>query len=210
MKHSLSLPTKFLAFAFAALLLTHAAIAQEAIDLEEAQKIALKLVSAATASADQPFNVEADPDKPVGFKGADAGLIIVPDKRLTAEAMANAGKTLTPVAQLWTYKITLSSGGQSVDSGKTRTITVGDGDKSRDVQLFLVGVTKNEQGALELVVFGKGNEPVLRAPVTQLHAAKQNLPIEATGRKTTDTTATLTVDLFGQYTADIAVAKAND
>ena len=210
MKHPLARITTAFATIFATWSLTHCAFAQDAIPFDEAQRIAQKLASTPSASSDQPFTVEADADKPVGLKGGDAGVIILPDKRLTVETFAHATKTITPVAQLWSYKVNLTSNGKSVESGKLRVITVSDGDKSRDVQLFLIGVAKNEQGALELVVFGKGSDPILRAPLAKLHETKQDFPIEVSGRKTGDDSAALTLDLVGGYTADLAVVKAGD
>jgi hypothetical protein len=78
------------------------------------------------------------------------------------------------------------------------------------VQLFLIGVAKNEQGATELVIYGKGGEPILRAPVSKLHEVKQDLPIQVSGRQTGDASATLTLDLVGQFSADVGVVKAEE
>ncbi len=180
---------------FAGLSLALSAMAQEAIPLEEAQKIAQKLAATPTASSDQPFTVEVNADQPVALRGGDAGLIVLPDKHLTADSFTNAGKAITPVAQLWTYRVTLANGGKSVESGKVRIVTVNDGDKSRDVQLFLIGVAKNEQGVAELVVFGKGSEPVLHVPLTKGSAGPQDFPIALSGRQTGDDSATLTLNL---------------
>jgi len=205
-----SLPIRSLAIAFAALLLVHGARAQETIALDEAQKIAQKLGDVPSTFSDQAFAIDVDRDKPVGLKGGEAGLIVLPDKRLTTDTLTNAGKTVTPVAQLWTYKVTLATSGTAVEKTKLRIITVGDGDKTRDVQLFLVGVVKTEQGGPELVIFGKGGDPVLHVPLSKLHEIKQDLPIQLSGRQTGDASATLTLDLMGQFSADVAVVKAED
>jgi hypothetical protein len=210
MNQSLALLTKSLAFVFASLCMGRGAMAQETVALDEAQKIAQKLVAVSIASSDQPFVVEVDADKPVGIKGDDAGLIILPDKRLSADSLANVGKTFTPVAQLWTYKVNLANNGISVANSKLRTLAMVDGGKTRDVQLFLVGVAKNEQGAIELVIFGKGSDPVLRATLTKSGGGTQNLPIEISGRKTGEGAATLTLNLPGQYTAELAAVKVSD
>ncbi|MDR3405254.1 MAG: hypothetical protein P4L99_22355 [Chthoniobacter sp.] len=210
MKHSLTLPAKTFALLFAAFALAHGALAQETIDPEEAQKIAQKLAAVSTATSDQPFNVDPDAGKPVGIKGGDAGLIIMPDKQFSADSLANAGKTITAVAQLWTYRINLADKGTTLDKAKLRTITVGDGDKARDVQLYLVGVAKNEQGATELLIYGKGGEPILHAPLTKHFAAKKEVAIDISGRKTSDESATLALDFFGEYATELAVVRMND
>jgi len=208
MKHPLTLTSKSLAFLLAAFALAHSARAQEMIDPEEAQKIAQKLAAVSTASSDQPFNVDPDAGKPVGIKGGDAGLIIMLDKKLSADSLANAGKTATPVAQLWMHKISLANSGSAVGKDKLRTFTVGDGDKARDVQLFLVGVVKNEQGATEIVIYGKGAEPIVRAPLAKHFAAKKEVAVDVSARKTGDDAAALGLDFFGEYAAELAVVKA--
>jgi hypothetical protein len=78
------------------------------------------------------------------------------------------------------------------------------------VQLFLLGVTKTEQGATELVVYAKGGEAVLHAPLNKHFAAKKEVAIDLSGRKTGEESAALTVDFFGEYAADLAVVKLND
>jgi hypothetical protein len=210
MKHPLILPAKTLAFLLAAFAFAHGARAQEVIALDEAQKIAQKLAEVPTGAADQPFTVDVDRDNPVGMKGGDAGLILLPDKHFNADSLANAGKTITPVAQMWTYRINLADKGTTLDKARLRTITVGDGDKTRDVQLFLVGVAKSEQGATELVIYGKGGEPVLRVPLTKHFAAKKEVAIDLSGRKTSDESATLALDFFGEYATELAVVRMND
>ena len=207
---SFSLPTQALAFIFASLLLAGGLRAQETIALDEAQKIAQKLADVPSTFSDQAFTIDVDRDKPAGLKGGEAGLVVLPAKGLAADTIKNAGKDVVPVAQLWTYKVTLANSGTPVDKAKLRTITVGEGDKTRTVQLFLIGVAKSEQGATELVVFGKGGDPVLRVPVTSLHEIKQDLPIQLSGRQTGDASAMLTMDLVGLFSADVAVVKAEE
>ncbi|HSI13476.1 MAG TPA: hypothetical protein VK961_15640 [Chthoniobacter sp.] len=210
MKLPFALPNQFLALALAIVSFARVAAAQEIIDSEEAQKIAQKLATVSTASSDQPFTIDIDVQKPVGLKGGEAGLIILPDKHFSAETLASASKTVTPVGQLWMYKVNLASNGLGVDKGKLRTFTVGEGDKSRDVQLFLLGVAKTEQGATELVVYAKGGEVVLHAPLNKHFAAKKEVAIDLSGRKTGEESAALTVDFFGEYAADLTVVKLND
>jgi hypothetical protein len=89
-------------------------------------------------------------------------------------------------------------------------VTISEGDQHKDVLFFLIGVVKKEQGATELVVFGKGSEPVLHVPLTKGSAGAQDFPIALSGRQTGDDSATLTLNLPGQFTADLGVVKAGD
>ncbi len=183
--------------------------AQEAIPLEEAQKAARKLIATIGTASDLPFTMEADVERPAGLKGGEAGVIVLPDKSLNAAAVAAAGKTFVPVGQLWSLKVTLASGGRGFSSDKLRLVSVGDGERTREVQFFLLGVVKNEQGALELAVFGKGAEPLYRVALQKAGSGSQNLPLELTGTKTGEESARLTLSVLGQYTADLDLVKAD-
>jgi hypothetical protein len=210
MKHPIGLRPRIVLLVCTGLSMALGAMAQEAVPLEEAQKIAQKLAATPTASGDQPFTVEVNAEQPVALRGGDAGLIILPDKHLTADSFANAGKAVTPVAQLWTYRVTLANGGKSLENSQVRVVTIGEGDQRKDTQFFLIGVVKNEQGVAELVIFGKGREPVLHVPLTKSSAGSQDFPIALSGRQTGDDSATLTLNLPGQFTADLGVVKAAD
>jgi hypothetical protein len=210
MKHFLPLHSQIVALASIILFSTSGLRAQEAMALDEAQKIAQKLASVSADAGDQPFTIDADREKPVALKGGDAGMIILPDKKLSTDVFTHAGKTVTPVAQLWTYKLNLANHGAPVEKAKLRTLTYAEGDKSRDLQLFLIGISKDDQGGLEFVIYGKGSDPVLRTPVTKVHAAKQDLPVALSGRQTGANAATITIDLFGEYTTEMGVVKIDD
>jgi hypothetical protein len=210
MKISFSLRMKSLALLFGLAAFTHAVRAQEVIAYEEALKIADKLSAVPTEASDQPFTIDVDRTKPVGLKGGDAGLVILPDKHLNADLLANLGKEIAPVAQVWTYRVNLANNGIAVENAKLRTITVGEGDKTKDIQLFLVGVTKTEQAGAELVVYGKGKEPVFRTPLTKGTGSTQGFPIEISGRQTGEGTAALTLTLAGQLTAELGAVKVGD
>ena len=79
----------------AILLIATCAVAAEIQQMpaEQVAKIA-RLVGAALGSpSDVPFAVDADADKSAGIKGGgDTGLVAIPDRKLTAEAVANAGR----------------------------------------------------------------------------------------------------------------------
>jgi len=179
--------------------------AQEAIPLEEAQKAARMLVSAVGTPRDLPFAVEADIERPAGLKGGEAGVLVLPDRKLTAETVASAGQTFVPVGQLWSLKATLAADGRGFAGDRLRLVTVGDGERVRQVQFFLLGVVKNQQGALELGVFGQGAEPLCRVALQKAGAGRQDFPLELTGAKTGEQSARLTLRVLGQYTADLDV-----
>lgn len=184
------------------------ASAQESIPLPEAQKAARKLVSAAGASNALPLAVDADVEHPAGLKGGEAGVMVLPDKSLTTAVITSAGEKFAPVGQLWSLKATVTAGSGGFASDKLRVVNINDGERTRRVQFFLLGVARNAQGELELGVFGQGAEPLYRVALQKQQLIKQDFPIELTGHKTGDASARLNVRIFGEYTADIDLIAA--
>ena len=135
MKNSPCNSPRFWLVATAFIALAHPLRAQEAIELAEAQKAASKLAASTTAITDAPFTVEVDREKPQGIKAKDGGLIVLPDRKLSAELLAAANSAITPVGQLWTLKLVLMEKENAVPAAKLRRITVVDDEKEREVQL---------------------------------------------------------------------------
>ncbi len=183
--------------------------AQEPIPAEEAQRIAHKLNDIVGNPSDAPFTADVDPDKPNGFKVGGAGLMVLPDRKLTADALEHAGKDAIAVGQLCALDATVATNGRPVASDKLRLVKVGDGEKSRDVQLYFLGAAKNDSGELHLVIFAKDKaQPVLRVPLKKSASVSQSSPIELDGRKQDDNTGILTLRILGEYTAEVPLMKA--
>jgi hypothetical protein len=190
--------------------LTCRADGPEPFQPEEAQRIAHKLNDAIGNPSDAPFTTEVDPDKPQGFKAGGAGVMVLPDRKLTADALEHAGKTITPIGQLWTLDISVAPSGRPIANSQVRLVRVGDGDKSREVQLYYLGAAKNDAGALQLVIFAKDkSQPVHRIDLTKTTGTSQSAPIELDGRKQDEKTGILTLRLLGEYSAEVLMTKAD-
>jgi hypothetical protein len=187
------------------------ALAQTLATLEEAQgaaRILLQFTTVTTAVTGAPISIDADFDHPQLLKGeGDAGVLIIPHKTLTSDVLANAaeGKP-TPIAQLWINKATLVRDGKPTSDDRTRRATVSLGEKTFDLQVYLLGISKTATGTLELLLFGRDSAPLLRIPLEKIATAQQ-MPAELSGQKTGETSATLTVSLLGQYKADVPLTK---
>jgi hypothetical protein len=195
--------------AFALILMSFTArviFAQEAVPLEDAQKAARKVTEIAVS--DPPFKMEVDVDQSSAIKADKGGLLIVPDKQLTAEKLATSGAAIVPIGQLWSLRVSLAANGKAIGPDKLRKVSVTDGDKQRELELYFLGAGKNERGELELIVFGKEKESVLRVPLAKTDGASaQRLPISLTGRKDNEDSGTLTLHLVDKYTADLPVVR---
>ena len=189
-------------------LLTVVSLAQEIVPLDEAQRGARKVTDTLGTPSDAPFATEVDVTKPQAVKAGKVGLLVIPDKKLTLETLGGTGEAITPIGQLWTLNVSLGKNGEPAPNDKIRFLSVSDGDRDLQVQLYFVGAAKNPSGQLDLVIFAKGKEPFLRVPLTKTSTAStQELPIELSGRKDDDHTGTLSLKLLGQYAADLTVKR---
>jgi len=189
-------------------LLTAVSFAQEVVPLEQAQRSARKVTDVLGTPADVPFATEVDVTKPQAIKAGKAGLLVIPDKKLTLETLGGAGESITPIGQLWMLNISLGKNGEPAPNDKIRFLNVADGDRNLQVQLYFVGAEKNASGQLDLVIFAKDKEPFVRVPLNKADAAAaQELPIEISGRKDDDKTGTLSLRVLGQYVADLTVKR---
>src|SRR5206468_3946052 len=85
----------------ALLLLAGPAPAQERIPDEEARNIARELIEAAK-KVKAPVAPQVDADKPYGKHKDEYGAMVLPDKNLSAERLAKAGKDeIVPIGQFW-------------------------------------------------------------------------------------------------------------
>jgi hypothetical protein len=198
----------FRSLALASLLTATCFAEPEPMPAEEAQRIAHKLNDAIGHPADAPLAADVDPDKPQGLKAGGVGLMVLPDRKLAADALASAGKEVTPLGQLWTLSASVAADGRPLASDRLRLVRIADGDKSVEVQLYYLGAAKNEAGELQLVVFAKDkSQPVLRVPLQKATGASQSSPIEITGRKQDENTGILTLRIVGEYSAEVALMK---
>ena len=176
---------------------TSTLLAVDSIEIEEARKAARKLSASAAGITDAPFAVDPDLEKPQGIKAEGRGVIVLPDRNLSAELLAAANSAITPLGQLWTLKLAVAKDGKATAGEKLRHITISDGENSREVSLYFLGATKPAGGELELVVYAKDQEPILRVPINKRVSAKQEFPIEVSGTKNDDKSGTRNKDEVG-------------
>lgn len=194
-------------------LVTSLAVAQEIQQMpaEMVAKIARKAIDQFGSPGDAPFAVDADAGKAAGIKaGGDTGLLAIPDRKLTVEAVAGAGKAVTGAAQLWMRNVVPAVNNAAADPAKLRTVTFRDGDNEAKVEAYFVGIAKTDGGALELSLFAKDKEPLVKVPLVKTDAAANAVPIALDGHKEGENTGVLVVTIFGSYKADITVTKPRE
>jgi len=179
--------------------------AQEKVTREEALGYA-KAASADTKQlAGTPIPTDVDTQQPVAIREGEYGSMVLPQKRLKAEAIAEASETPLPVGQLWLHNLTPMKDDRAISEEKLRIATVElEGSETRVPQCTLA-IRRNGDGKLELLVYGKAKEPLLETPLKGIDA-KQNLPLDMSAQRGDDS-GRITLKILGKYEASIQVTE---
>jgi hypothetical protein len=197
---------KKLLAAFVLGLFVNAASAQERVPQDQAVPIAKLLAETAAKIADAQIKIELDTAYPFGLKADEVGAMVIPVKNLSEETFTKAGKDVSPVAQLWFKKLTTVVDNKTVPNDKLRLLKVSHNGEDFELPLFLLGVRKKADGALEMVVYAKDKQPLVVLPVEKAEANLE-LPIELEGKKTGEDTGELTLKLAGKYRVKLPLTK---
>lgn len=174
---------------------------------EDARRYAkLCVEQTGSKSSNAQIKTDVDPEKAYAVQGEGGGAMAIPDKALTAEKLAKAGKDVVPVGQLWLRKWTLVIDGTPVPAKTLKIAKIDIDEKKRPMPLFLLGVRKSGEKGMELLVYAKGNEPLLVMPLKSIdYIPETPLELEWTrGEKQIDP---LTMKILGKYQAEFAITR---
>ena len=180
--------------------------AQEQLPREQA----LKYAYAASVNLEQlqgtPIATDVDVKRPIVLVDGEYGGMFLPEAKLTAEGIAKTSDKVAPIGQLWLHKLTPMVENQGIGSDKLRMAKVTDenGTEMRVPQCTL-GVRRNAAGTLEVLLYGKGPEPLVTAPVSAASdkaGQEINLAVERdySGGE-------LTITLFGKFKTKLSFTE---
>lgn len=183
----------------------------QAIPPEELAKATQLLAEASAQINDLALKLELAPDQAAGFKAGDVGALLIPDKRFKAERGGKADRKKTkgevmPVGQLWTLKLSPKEKEAVLPNDKLRLVKVNAKDKELELALFTLGIEKAAKQEFQLVVYGKGSQPVLRVPLT-VEKNKGAAPVIMSARKTGEEAGVIELKLLGHFKAEIPMGK---
>ena len=179
--------------------------AQEVVPKEEALKASIALWYASGDLSELALKVDPDIKYPYGRAKNDLGMIVVPETKV-AEVVAKAGEKPLPLGQLWMKGLVPEADGKAVAAGDLKKIEVTVKEESASVILCTLGVRKTEKKGLELVVYGKGKEPIITVPFKTVKGGSLEFPIEldivpGSGN------AEVVLKVLGQHEASFTVGK---
>ena len=179
--------------------------AQEKLSREEALTYARAVSADAQQLNGTPIATDVDAEQPVALRDENYGGMVLPQKNLKPGTIAQAGGTAVPIGQLWLHKLTPMRHGEAVSQDNLRMVTVRAEGEEATVPQCALAVRRNAGGALELLVFGKGKEPLLTAELKPLDAT-QSLPIDLEAERDGDS-GKLTLKILGKYQATLLVTE---
>jgi hypothetical protein len=182
-----------------------AAQAQERLPREEALKYACYASLDLKAMLGTPIPTDPDIKRPVAVKHENHGLMVLPEVKLSAQTFGTASEAVKPVGQLWLVNLAPMRDGQVVSSDTLRMVHVRAGDQEADASCYALGVSKKADGPLELLVYGKEKDPLLRVPLKSISAQQEN-PIEMSG-EAKENSGVVTLKFVGKYEASINVTE---
>jgi hypothetical protein len=177
--------------------------AQEQLPRQEALKYAFIVSADLPAMLKTPIPTDPDVKRPIALRDGDYGGMVLPESKLSAEVFSKAGKDVAPVGQLWLLKLVPVSDGQPVPASKLRLVEASSDEGKATVPCCALGVRKDASGVLELLVFGKDKEPVVRAPMRTI-SRQQDDPIEMSAERKDDG-GHVTLRFLGKYEATFMV-----
>jgi hypothetical protein len=180
--------------------------AQEQLPREEALKYAYAVSVNLEQLQGTPIATDVDLKRPTVLKDGEYGGMFLPEAKLTAEGIAKTSDKVAPIGQLWLHKLTpmLDNQGISAERLRMAKVTDQDGIEVRVPQCTL-GMRRNATGALELLLYGKGTEPLVTAPVSAAgDKTEQGISLEV---ERDYSGGELTITLFGKYKAKLSFTE---
>lgn len=199
-------PMKRLIATFALAFAAFAATAQELIPQEDLEKGVPRALARVADFDNLPLKTDVDGAKAFGMKAKQYAAVVIPEKGLTKESLAKAGKEVVPVGQLWLVKLSPVVKDATTTNDKLCMVTISVKDEDLRLCLLLLGARKSGETGLELVIYAKAKEPLLTLPLKKSDT-KQALPLEIGVREGTSSLGLVDINILSEYQAALSVGE---
>lgn len=180
--------------------------AQEQLSRKEALKYTFAICADLKNLQSTGITTDVDVKRPTGVKAGGAGAMVLPEAKLSAEAIAKAGDQVVPVGQLWLYRLTPMRDGKGVPSDLLHLVNVeSEQQQSATVVQCALGVKAGADG-LELNLYGKGKAPLLTVPLKRTESQSPSSPIAISAERIGDS-GKLTLNILGKYEAAVMATE---
>lgn len=184
------------------------AMSQERLPRAEALKYACYLCLDLKQMLDTPIPTDPDVKRPVAIRGGNRGGLLLPEAKLSAEVFTKATGSVLPLAQLWLVNVAPMKEGQVVSADKLKKVEVKAESNEATAYCCALGVQKNSAGAFELLVYGKGKEPLVHTALKSFSGSTDSeAPCDMTA-EVQDNGALVTLKILGKYQASFMLGEA--
>lgn len=200
--------TRHLAFSltFAALFaVSFSAAAQQRLSSSEAQYYARLVHPTPPRTETSALSIQPDLEKAVALREDIYGGMLIPDKRLSKETLAQAAKGTVGIGELWFRNLAPMKNGWVVSKSDLNVVDVATDEGKERVPCCALGLRNGDNGKLELLVFGKGKEPLLALPLEKA-AGDASVALDMSAEAGYDQ-GWVILKVFGQYQARFSVTE---
>jgi hypothetical protein len=178
------------------------------IDDEKAKEAAKALVDA-IAKLELPVKPSVDGTSGTGLHAGKVGVFVVPDTRLTADALKKHEKGVLPLGILFmTDAVTLVSADKPVAAKDHLTTEVTIGDNTVTVNVVALAAARVAD-RLVLLAYAKGKKPVVVAELNEAEDKTDHV-LDVEARKQEEKRAGLTINVLGKYKAALRLAAKEE
>lgn len=174
------------------------------LDPDKAKQIAKPLVEA-TAKLELPFKLTLDGERGTGLQARKVVVLVVPDAKLSADALDKLDKEVLPVGVLYTTKdISLVATELTVPAEQVRTVEISVGNNTASITVLPLAVAR-VAGRLVLLVYTKDKKPTVVTELTESEN-KSDWPLDLDAHPVGNNRAALLLNVLGRYRAALQVA----
>lgn len=173
------------------------------LEPEKVKKYATKLTEAAGKLTDLPFKLTADLDKATALAKDKHAALVVPDAKLSLEAIKKIDTQTLPIGVLYAHKLTPVSVEVAIPLDKHRTVEIEEGDVKATISVMPLAIAK-VAGRLVLLAYTSEKTPTLVAPLIEQDDAK-DFPLDLEALPAGNNRAVILVHVLGKYRAAIPV-----
>jgi hypothetical protein len=181
-------------------------VAQERVPREEALKAAALISADPKQMQGTPIPSNVDLKQPVAMRDGEFAGMVLPEAKLSLDAFTQAGDKIVPVGQLWLLRLAPVVDGAAVPKEKLRLATIEHDGETHTLPQCTLGARKTSSGGLELLIFGKSKEPLLKVALKTIDA-KQDMPLDMDADRGSES-AEVTLKILGKYEAKFKVTQA--
>jgi hypothetical protein len=153
-----------------------------------------------------PIPTDVDIKQPVALKDGEYGVMVLPECKLQADQIREAGEVPVPIGQIWFRNLAPMKSGEAVARSDLKTVEIRPRNQEAiDLIQCALAVKSTGEGRLGLLVYGKGKTPVVEVPLKKVENTQDD-PIDLAAEKGEES-GKITLQILGRYEGVITVTE---